>query len=96
MALTFKNAPETPYYAVIFFAELTETDRDQYKETGDRMLALAREQPGFLGYDDLCASGDYSFNVSYWDSLDAIDNWKNHPDHLPAQVLGKEQMVPVV
>ncbi len=91
MILTFRNAPEPPYYAVIFFAELTESDRDQYKKMGDRMLALAREQRGFLGYDDQCANGDHSFNVSYWDSLVAINNWKNHPNHLPAQALGKEK-----
>ncbi|WP_425061418.1 antibiotic biosynthesis monooxygenase family protein [Sporomusa carbonis] len=25
--------------------------------------------------------------VSYWDSLEAIENWKNHPHHREAQKL---------
>ena len=91
MALIFNNSPEPPYYSVTFFAELTGIDVNQYREIGDQLLELARQQPGFLGYDDQCAGGNYSFNISYWDSLEAIHNWKKHPDHLPVQAMGKKK-----
>ena len=44
-----------------------------------------------MGYDDLCSDSEQSLNVSYWDGLDAIRNWKRHADHLSAQALGKEK-----
>ncbi|MFT5371471.1 MAG: heme-degrading monooxygenase HmoA [Lysobacterales bacterium] len=74
MPLIFKNAPEPPYYAVTFYAEMTGIDVEQYRKMGDHLLNIAREQPGFLGYDDLCTGGNHSFNISYWESLKAIHN----------------------
>jgi heme-degrading monooxygenase HmoA len=91
MTHTFRNPPAPPFYAVIFVAELTDTDRDNYKQTGDRMLALAQQQPGYLGYVDMCAGGDNSFNVSYWKDLESIRKWREHCDHKAAQKLGRDR-----
>ncbi len=43
------SAPH-PYYAVIFTSVRTAVD-DGYGEMSDRMMALAVQQPGFLGVD---------------------------------------------
>lgn len=90
MAHTFRNAPRPPYYAVIFSAQISGHDSKAYRDMGSRLLDLAREQPGFLGYEDFGAGPDNSFNASYWESLEAIRAWKQHADHLPAQLKGKE------
>jgi heme-degrading monooxygenase HmoA len=87
----FRNAPQPPYYAVIFCAELTGVDTSDYRKTGDELLRLARLQPGFLGYEDFGAGPLNSFNVSYWESLEAIHAWKQHSDHLPAQAAGVDK-----
>lgn len=44
------QTPEPPYYAVIFTSYRTEGDNG-YAEMAARMVALAAEQPGFLGIE---------------------------------------------
>jgi heme-degrading monooxygenase HmoA len=53
------------------------------------MVELASEQPGFLGVESV--REDLGITVSYWESLEAIRNWKRNAEHLEAQRLGKEQ-----
>lgn len=44
------QTPEPPYYAVIFTSLRTEGERG-YGKMAERMMDLARNQPGFLGAD---------------------------------------------
>lgn len=80
------KTPQTPYYAVIFTSERTDGD-NQYAEMADEMLKLASVQPGFLGVES--ARDGLGITVSYWDSLEAIQNWKQNERHLYAQSKGK-------
>jgi heme-degrading monooxygenase HmoA len=50
---------------------------------------MASEQPGFLGAESV--RDGLGITVSYWESLDAIDNWKRNAEHREAQKLGREQ-----
>lgn len=79
---------ETPYYAVIFTSTRTKID-DNYAEMGAKMVELAQQQPGFLGVES--ARNDIGITVSYWESLEAITNWKQNLDHLDAQALGRQK-----
>ena len=90
MTHTARDLPEPPYFAVIFLAELTDNDLGQYREDGDALLELARQQPGFLGYDDLCIKGNYSFNVSYWKTESDITAWRDNFEHSVARASGRE------
>ncbi|MBS1204628.1 MAG: hypothetical protein H6R25_1527 [Proteobacteria bacterium] len=83
-----KNSPFTPYYAVIFTSVRTAVD-DGYDAMSDRMMELAVNQPGFLGVES--AREDVGITVSYWDSLDAIKNWKANAEHVIAQKTGREK-----
>ena len=77
-----------PYYAVIF----TSTQRENlegYIEMAKRMEELAKNQPGYLGLES--ARNDLGITVSYWESLDAIKNWKQQSEHLQAQLKGKTE-----
>lgn len=81
------RTPEPPYYAVIFTSVRSGAD-EAYAEMAARMLELAREQPGFLGFET--ARGDsLGITVSYWESLDAIARWKAHAEHRAAQEKGR-------
>ena len=53
----------------------------------EEMLALASEQPGFLGFES--ARNDIGLSVSYWQDLDAIKAWREHSYHIIAQNKGK-------
>ena len=78
--------PSPPYYAVIFTSEQEETP-EGYAETAEAMLALAAQQPGFLGVDH--ARERIGITISYWTSLAAIAAWKEQADHRLAQQKGK-------
>ncbi len=85
----FKNqSMQTPYYAVIFTSTRTELD-ENYSEMAIKMETLAKQQPGFLGVES--ARNEIGITVSYWESLEAIANWKQNLDHLDAQFLGRQK-----
>ncbi|MBA2874746.1 antibiotic biosynthesis monooxygenase family protein [Thermaerobacillus caldiproteolyticus] len=80
---------EKPYYAVIFTSERTEGDHG-YEEMADKMVELASKQPGFLGMESVRDKTGQGITVSYWDSLEAIQRWKEHEAHKTAQQKGKQ------
>lgn len=82
------NTPEPPYYAVIFSSHRTPVDHG-YGAMAERMMELAARQPGFLGVESV--REDLGITVSYWESLEAIRNWKRDAEHLEAQRLGRKQ-----
>jgi len=77
-----------PYYAVIFTSTQTD-DTEGYSEMAEKMETLARQQEGFIGIES--ARNTIGITVSYWESLDAIKNWKANTEHLFAQQKGREQ-----
>ena len=76
----------TPYYAVIFTSILNE-NIEGYDQMAEQMLRLVHQQPGFLGVDS--ARDKIGITVSYWSSLEAIDNWRKNLDHQRAKNQGK-------
>lgn len=85
---TFAPTPSPPYYAVIFTSQRTEDDQG-YGDTADRMVELAHEQSGFLGVESARGTDGFGITVSYWESTQAIANWKANAEHLIAQETGK-------
>jgi len=86
------DTPEPPYWAVIFASVRTEGDADRYAQTADEMMALAAEQPGYLGVESVHdAETGAGITVSYWESEQAIAGWRAHADHKTAQRLGRER-----
>ncbi len=55
----------------------------------DRMVELAAQQPRFLGIESV--RENLGITVSYWESLEAIRNWKQNTEHQEAQWLGHQQ-----
>lgn len=82
------NTPEPPYYAVIFTSERSDGDRG-YAEIAEEMVKLAAAQPGFLGVES--AREGVGITVSYWESLEAIHNWKQNERHMIAQQKGMSE-----
>jgi heme-degrading monooxygenase HmoA len=82
---------EPPYWAVIFTSERTAEDPAGYAETAAEMVALASRQPGFLGVETARGADGIGITVSYWESPEAIAEWRRHADHQAAQRLGRER-----
>ncbi len=79
--------PAPPYYAVIFTSVRTEADNG-YTQTDDKVLELARQQPGFLGFES--ARSEIGISVSYWKDLESIRAWKDNTTHRNAQERARE------
>ncbi|WP_347175391.1 antibiotic biosynthesis monooxygenase family protein [Polaribacter uvawellassae] len=79
---------EPPYYAVIFSTIMTD-NLEGYQEAAERMETLAKQQPGYLGIES--ARNKIGITVSYWESLEAITQWKNNVEHTEVRNLGREK-----
>lgn len=58
---------------------------------GARMYELASQMPGFISYKDFAAGDGEGVSIVEFESLDALLTWRNHPEHLEAQRIGREQ-----
>jgi heme-degrading monooxygenase HmoA len=85
------STPEPPYFAVVFTSVRAPGDQESYELTAERMLTLARQQPGFLGVDSARGDDGLGITVSYWSSLDAIRAWREDSEHRLAQQSGREK-----
>lgn len=82
------QTPPPPYYAVIFSSLRTDGDNG-YGDMADQMEKLAKQQPGYLGFES--ARNEIGISVSYWSDLESIKQWKQQADHLVAQKSGVEK-----
>ena len=69
---------------------LAPDERELLAAYADRMLALAAEQPGYLGVESVRGADGVGITVSYWSSLEAIRAWRVHAEHRLAQEKGRE------
>ena len=88
MSPDIADTPPAPYYAVIFTSLRTDVD-EGYGDMAERMVALAAQQPGFLGVES--ARDGVGITVSYWKDLESIRAWKANTEHQLAQQLGHAQ-----
>lgn len=79
------------YYAVIFTSQRTDEDGQGYAKMAEMMDKLAQKQPGFLRVESVRNAEGKGITVSYWESLEAIQAWKDNSKHLVAQQFGKEK-----
>lgn len=83
------RTPTPPYYAVIFTSLRTKGERG-YGRMAERMVELAAQQPGFLGVESARDAGGLGITVSYWESEEAIAQWKANAEHQVAQEAGRK------
>lgn len=84
------RTPEPPYYAVIFTSLRTDVD-EGYGDMSAKMVEMAAQQPGFLGVETARGEDGLGITVSYWESEEAIANWRSNAEHRIAQSHGREK-----
>jgi heme-degrading monooxygenase HmoA len=77
-------------YAVIFTSQRTDSDSDGYGLMADKMEELAKQQPGFIQVESARDNSGFGITISYWESLEAIQSWKENTKHQTVQRKGKE------
>lgn len=80
--------PEPPFIASIFHYYLSD-NIDGYDEYDDLTLELAKNSPGYLGYESFKHDGRGSF-ISYWKDMDSVNTWAGNPIHKKAKERGKK------
>ncbi len=76
-------------YAVIFRATMGEPD-DSYVTTARCMRKLAMERYGCREFTSVTKNGT-EISISWWDDEQQIQEWKNDPEHLQAQEMGRKK-----
>ena len=74
-------------YAVIFKAEINKIDK-AYSAMANRMRELDINEYGCIKFSSV-TEGNNEIAISYWNSKEQINEWKQNKEHLKAQELGK-------
>jgi heme-degrading monooxygenase HmoA len=74
-------------YAVIFRAEILALDAG-YTSMANRMRDLAINEYGCVEFV-ACTQGNSEIAISYWESEEHIQRWKQNAEHLVAQEKGR-------
>lgn len=76
---------------IVFRSRLREgVDPSPLEPVGIRMYELASKMPGFISYKDFGAADGESVSIVEFESLETLQAWRQHPEHLEAQRLGRE------
>ncbi|MHB8341577.1 MAG: antibiotic biosynthesis monooxygenase family protein [Mycobacteriales bacterium] len=75
----------------VFRSRLRPDAGAQYAEVAGQMEALARGMPGFVDFKTFQAEDGERVSVITFDSRDAQQAWRDHPQHREAQRLGRER-----
>jgi len=57
---------------------------------GERMFEIASSMPGYLSYKDFSSSDGENVSVVEFESLETLNEWRNHPEHKAAQERGRQ------
>jgi heme-degrading monooxygenase HmoA len=78
---------------VVLFHARTRDDIDQaeYEGTFGRMVELVSAMPGFRGIEGFAGEDGRELAVAWFDSAEAVAQWKNQPEHVITQERGRTE-----
>ncbi len=77
--------------AITFRTRLRPEFADELPALGARMYQLAVGMPGFLSYKDYAAADGENVTLVEFDTAEHLAAWRNHPEHVAAQKIGRER-----
>lgn len=81
-------------YAVIFEVKVKTTGKDEYLAIATKLKEQLVKIDGFISierFQSLVEEGKI-LSLSFWESRDSIDRWKQNLNHLNAQSKGREKL----
>lgn len=81
-------------FAVIFEVEILENKKDKYLKIASMLKEQLVKEKGFVSIERFQSLVDENklLSLSFWESEDAILNWKKNMDHVSAQKKGRESI----
>jgi heme-degrading monooxygenase HmoA len=65
-------------------------DMAEFEQTFARMVGLASEMPGFISIETYGAEDGAGLAIARFESEEALQAWKTHPEHVQTQERGRE------
>ena len=81
---------DTQCWAVIFRSRMSD-QTEGYEAAARHMKALAARQKGYLGMESCRDPDGFGLTISYWNSRQAISDWRNHPEHQAVRAEGRRR-----
>jgi heme-degrading monooxygenase HmoA len=86
-----QNREDTEMVIALFeFRLRADIDVAEWEQTFERMVALSSEAPGFISLDDYASPDGMRLAVVRFESEEALQAWKDHPEHVRAQGRGRD------
>ncbi len=63
----------------------------EFQDLAELMLKLAEAMPGFISYKVYTADDEERCSIIEFESLEHLEAWREHPQHLQAQQTGRER-----
>ena len=63
----------------------SDASTEEIAELGQKMYELVSAMPGFLSYKDFVAEDGENVSIIEFETHEALDAWREHPDHKVAQ-----------
>jgi heme-degrading monooxygenase HmoA len=76
---------------VIFWSRLRPEHKDEYEPVALRIAELAQKTPGFQSMKTFAADDGERVTIAEFDSMENAVAWRQDPEHLEAQRLGRER-----
>lgn len=74
---------------VVFRSRLQDEVPDSFEALRERMMEIAKSMPGFISYKVYSNEDGERVSIHEWETEDHLKAWREHPEHVEAQNLGK-------
>ena len=78
-----------PKIVTVFRARLKPEGRADYFEMAPRMGEIAKAMPGYVSHKVFTADDGERVTIVEFDSAEAQDGWRFHPEHVAAKARGR-------
>jgi heme-degrading monooxygenase HmoA len=86
----YANSDSKKIYAVIFKSKRQDANQDLYYQHNNALEEKIKSLPGYLKHSGIRhPETRQGVTIAYFDSLEAIDNWRKDSEHMAAKKLAK-------
>lgn len=76
--------------AIFRFQVKPQADLEELNSLNQQLYAIVSQMPGFISVKDFMAEDGEAVAIAEFESLESLDAWKHHPEHVRAQQRGRE------
>ena len=82
--------PEAALDFTTFLLSKTQSAAHESRAVPAALYAIVSQMPGFISVKDFMAEDGEAVAIAEFESLESLDAWKHHPEHVRAQQRGRE------